>query len=1200
MSDMLSVEEGFQYSVNIAYDLYTNDKLSSFIPTNSSIILIKDVIKSTFSNYSDRARILIGAYGKGKSHIVLTILSLLMKKDLSFFKNLLPVIEEDEELRNLVTEYYSCDTKLLPVIISGSNTSVSQAFLIALQKTLSENNLTEIMPETNYMAAVNVIDRWKEEFPDVYSSFSEMIDRPVEVFKSNLKEYSIETYEQFEKVFPSLSAGSVFNPFLGFDVVELYESVAKSLKSKGYSGIYVIYDEFSKYLETNIRSASVSDTKMLQDFAEKCNRSNQAQLHVMLISHKEISNYIDKLPKQKVDGWRGVSERFKHVHLSNNFSQIYEIIGTVIKKDEDKWEKFKKNNNNSFTGLDNRYRNHLILSDIDSYYVDKCIYDCYPLHPISTFILPRLSEKIAQNERTLFTFLSSKGNSTLVAFLDKYDDRNFKLITPDVIFDYFELLLKKEAYNSDIHKLYILTRAILDKLMDKSLENRIVKTISLIYMVEQYDKLRPVVEELIGIYSFEYSYEEIKTAIDNLIFNEYVLYLKQSNDFLRLKQSSGIDIEKTIDDYVERIRGNESVKDTLNSSGPDNFMYPSRYNNEREMTRFFDFRFINSDEIKEDTDWELKSENVGADGVVYGIIPSEEAEVNDIIKLLCATSENKHKFIFIVPRNKVEIEEKICRYKAVISLKKDAENVPVLFDEYEVMYEDLDEVIREFIRGYTRPEMYSSVYIFNGKKYPLTRRSELSELMSKICDRVYSKTPVVNNEMINKSKISTIAVNSRSKVIAGLLREKLEPGLGLRGSGQEVSIMRSTLVRTNILREDNSVVWINLDTGDENMDFVLETIDSFVKESSTVEKNFGELYSKLTKSEFGIGLRKGIIPIYIAAIFHNYKKDIMVYHGDEECLLDADTLLLIDNKPDEYKLKIINWTEDSKDYIEKLDRLFINNVIDAERGINSYDYLFYAIKRWYMSLPKYSRELPGDKIFRSFIRDIKRSDGGYELLFERFPKDLNPSGAVDEKLIQNIILSKEFFDNRLQLLREHMITNVKNIFSLSQEEKILERSSLKSVLMDWRDTLKNESIERLYSSGSEKILRAINESTNDEYRIIDDLARIVTGLRMEDWDEQTSNAFLSRLKSHKNSIEEYNDSLVEEDTQEIAKGDFDYSVSYVGEDGKIKTKRFDKVEKSGRGKLLMNSITGDIEAMGQSIQISETRQILMDILQSLM
>ena len=63
-------------------------------------------------------------------------------------------------------------------------------------------------------------------------------------------------------------------------------------------------------------------------------------MHLMLISHKEIANYIDRLPKQKVDGWRGVSERFTHIHLNNNFTQTYEIIATVIQKDQRLWNIF--------------------------------------------------------------------------------------------------------------------------------------------------------------------------------------------------------------------------------------------------------------------------------------------------------------------------------------------------------------------------------------------------------------------------------------------------------------------------------------------------------------------------------------------------------------------------------------------------------------------------------------------------------------------------------------------------------------------------------------------------------------------------------------------------------------------------------------------------------------------------------------------
>ena len=83
MADMISVATGFQSSVNIAYDINDEAKLKNYIPTKSALKLLEDILLSTGKESTDRARILIGAYGKGKSHIVLMILSILMKKDIT-------------------------------------------------------------------------------------------------------------------------------------------------------------------------------------------------------------------------------------------------------------------------------------------------------------------------------------------------------------------------------------------------------------------------------------------------------------------------------------------------------------------------------------------------------------------------------------------------------------------------------------------------------------------------------------------------------------------------------------------------------------------------------------------------------------------------------------------------------------------------------------------------------------------------------------------------------------------------------------------------------------------------------------------------------------------------------------------------------------------------------------------------------------
>ena len=721
------------------------------------------------------------------------------------FRSLSEKLTDFPKINQLVHNYYDSNKKIFPIIITGANTSLTQAFILSMQRALSESNLTDIMPETNYQAAVSTIERWSKEFPDTLVEFERLADTKHQNFIKLLKNYDVDSYRLFEELYPLLTSGSTFNPFLGFDVVELYESVAKRLKEKGYSGVYVVYDEFSKYLEANIKTASVSDTKMLQDFAEKCNRSGSLQMHLMLISHKEIANYIDVLPKQKVDGWRGISERFEHVHLNNNFSQTYEIIRTVIRQDKDLWEVFYRKNEGIFTDLYKTYNQHQIFSDTSKEDIKLTIEGSYPLHPVSTFILPRLSERIAQNERTLFTFLSAKGENTLSSILDERIDNKIEFVTPDQIFDYFEPLFKKEVYSDILHEQYVLTKKILERIEENDLETRIIKTISLIYILEQFEKLSPTPAEIVKIFSIKYSKDDVSSAIENLINNECVVYLKRNNGFLKLKETSGINIREKINEVVEKEKNSLRIKDVLNDNNFDSYMYPAKYNDEREMTRFFSFEFIDSKEVDETINWEQKMaslNNDNADGFVLAIIPSEDGEIERVKRILTSNSYKSERCIFVSPKVFESIEDIIYEFNAVTILKDQSVDDKVLFDEYEVIYEDLLDVINKYIGKYTRPENNSSLYIYNSKKQDINRKSDLTGLLSNICNSIFSKTPVINNEVINKNEITGVATNSRNKIITALLRNELDTNLGLNGSGQEVSIMRSTLIMTGHRRSE--------------------------------------------------------------------------------------------------------------------------------------------------------------------------------------------------------------------------------------------------------------------------------------------------------------------------------------------------------------------------------------------------------------
>jgi len=1201
------VEKGFQTSINIAYDLHNKNKVKSFIPTMSSIDVIEDVMLSTSVPDRGRARILIGAYGRGKSHIVLVLMSLLFKKDKALFTTLLKKVkEQNPKLYAFIGDYINSNKKLLPIIISGSSTSITQSFLSALQTALKNENLTNLMPETNFKAAINTIELWENQYQDTYKKFISELNVPISDFIVSLKEYDVAAYEKFNKLYPDLTSGSAFNPFLGFDVVELYEKVVDKLKDEGYDGVYIIYDEFSKYLESSIANTTISDIKLLQDFAEKCDRSGDKQMHLMLISHKDIANYIDKnLPKDKVDGWKGVSGRFRHLNLHNNFSQMYEIISAVIKKDNDFWAGFCKSNKPYFNSLIERFIANGILDKNDEETSLTAVKGCYPLHPISTFILPRLSEKVAQNERTLFTFLSSDNKYTLTAFLENAEG-DFPMLTPDYVYDYFEPLLRKEPYTSDIHKQYETTFKVLQKLDENSLATKIIKTISLIYIVEQYEKLSPIKNMIIDTYRDSVSdVQVIDDVLSELIEKECIVYLKRSNGYLKIKESSGVDIGAEIQNVIEKTRQIVSVKDILNKSSFDSYMYPTAYNDEMEITRYFDFTFIDSSEFFSVDDWGRKIENLSGDGVVYAIIPRSDEEIKQIRKHIKKGNCNHNRIIFVIPARFTDIEKIAYEYNAVTILKEQCQDDPLLSDEYDIYIEDLEEVISRYILCFTRPETGEAEYYWNGEKQPFKRKAQISAKLSEICEETYPNTPIINNESINKDSLPGVAINSRSKLVSGLLENDLNVNLGLSGTSQDVSFMRSTLIQTGILSNEQTQPVLTLTPDDANMANTLRTIQEFFNGANAHEgQNFKDLYDVLTLPEFGFGIKKGVIPIYIAVVLHFFKKYLVIKNNDEEIKITVDLLNSINENPKAYVAVMEDWNEDKSRYIASLAELFADYIILKEKDFNTFTFVVSAMSRWHMSLPKYAKELK--TIYRGmkrkpenipsvqvkFINSFRLSDiNAREFLFVKLSSIFKQNDLAD--IIDDVRSAKATFDQAKRNLIQCLINDVKEIFKSGQADN----ASLTSIIKDFVEKLKPTTLNFLFPNEEHKVLQLMSNIGNDDKMFIERLAKVVTDLRIDDWTEDTVPKFTKELEQIKRAVLDYD--LAASRLENTAVGSHAYKVSFIGKDGKEIIKAFDKMSYSARGKLLYNEIANALDEMGQSITEQEKRQILMEFIEKM-
>lgn len=1270
---MIAASKNFQSSVNIAFDFDNAEKIAGFIPTSEAVKFIDDAILSTRNSgdseksaSSSRAGILIGPYGKGKSYIVLETLSLLYNNpDLKeLFESLAEKIsEKNPGAAENILQYIKSGKRLLPIVINGNSQSLAQSFLYALHLTLKRREFENPMPETHFESAVKMIEKWENEYPETLEKFNKLASVKSETFKRQLLNYNSDFFEEFEKLYPSLTSGSEFNPFSGFDVVEVYEKFCKKLCETGnYDGIFVVYDEFGKYLESSIAQATVKDTKLLQDFAERCDRSGKNQLHLLLICHKEIENYIDILPKQKVDGWKGVSERFRHIHLYNeNYSEVYSLMSAAILKNPAEWKNFCAQNEAQFENLKNVWfgGSSRLFSNLDDDTAQTVLFGCYPLHPVTSYILPRLSEKVAQNERTLFTFLSGNDKNGFSSLIKKTEDEFLSdgkiiLFTPDVLFDYFENQMQNEPYTSEIKKHYFMALSILRQLDKKSLESKIIKSLSLIYCLNQFERLSPDLNFLFELYDDAgYSREEIRGAVKTLSEKGFV-YLNIHNNYIQLKSNSGANIPALISDCVEKRRRSVRIVDILNNFNTEKFIYPTSYNVKNKMTRYFRFVFISENDFMERGDWKDAAENFNSDGCVFAVFnDSESAEKNqddgkNLVEKACKISSETKNLVFIFSKSVEKFSEKLRRFDSVAFLRNGLlssfadTSDSVLFDEYDIIYQDLYEVVKQIVHSYIQPERKLALYVSLGAEKKLYRKSDLTNLVSQICGEIFYRTPVINNEMLNKNCLTGAATKSRAKLMDAMLNFPLN-NLGFSGSGQEVSFMQSALVHTGILEKNSEKKFFNLSpkTGDtkndKNFKNLFRVMNGFLSNAEKTEASFEKLFDLLVKPENGIGLRRGVIPVYIAAAVCERVKNIVLKKRGIEVPVNAQNLAEIAETPSDFTIRIQKWNDEKENYILALEKLFSDFVIDEEKKANGYSYLINAMLRWYRSLPKYTKQMKKvycggsglaeikftaiQKEYSAFLNILRSGGfGANEILFEKLPFVFgNGQSTEDFDFFENVANAKFFFDSVLDNFESKIVEEIKNIFDTNAER------SLKNLIADFCQKLNLQTENHVFENGAHSLLRIYKSAGNDEKKIVMEMSKVLTGLSIDDWNDESVTMFFERLSELNGTLLDFDNRSVDKRNMSAlrqaqyladntenpaaanvdgAAGEYNSAANYeirFAQSGteNAKSKSFKKIECSRRAVLLEEEIWRTIEEMGQSVTDAEKRQVLVSLLEKL-
>ncbi|MBD5500262.1 MAG: hypothetical protein HDR10_03520 [Lachnospiraceae bacterium] len=1186
LSEVIGFDESFKNSINLYLNLNNRDKVLKYIPTKSSVSFLNEYLMAVKNN-KEQASLIIGPYGKGKSHLLLVLLAIVSMERNSvntevideLISKIRTVDDIGEEVADNIVSIWGDKGRFLPVLITNTQGDLNQAFLYGLNDALKREGIAGLIPDTYFSLAIEKIISWEKEYPETYDLFIRAVSEyglSISELKAGLAAFSKKELEVFTCVYPRLTSGSEFNPMVASDPLSLYRSVSEKLVDEfGYSGIYIVFDEFSKYIESQSGTASGANMKLLQDMCELANDSPNAQIFITMVAHKSIKEYGKYISIETINAFTGIEGRIIEKLFVTSSKNNYELIKNAIIKDENR---VKDIPNYAFylgdAKLEAFYQIPAFRSKFDKRDFKKIIFEgCYPLNPVSAYLLLNISEKVAQNERTLFTFISNDEPNSMARYIANHSREALWSISADLIYDYFAGLFKKEIINEHVHNEWLNTEYALSKCVSEE-QKRIVKALA-IFLIVNKDEEMPADENILALAT---GISNVREIVEGLIVSQ-VVYRKGSTNNLVFKTRAGSALKTEIKKQRSLKGDKVNYGKVFENITKKYYIIPRKYNADHAMTRYYRHEYMAVDEFLGITNASVLFETDSfADGKVlslYSIGKIESAKVRKHIKEL-----NCKKLIVVCPKDSFGMLKQALDYEILQEIKNNssftADN-EILKRELPILEEDLSKELEECLYQMYEEDAECKLFYLNGESLSTKKSTEVEAVVNSCCRVNYDKTPLINNEMINRHSISTGQTKKARLNIIQAILEQEDNEQFYNGTNQEATIYRSLFCGTGI----------KTDIPSKEIKEVLLLMKEFIESCSEKKRSLKSLIDMLVSEPYG--MRKGVLPIYLGYLLAQRNEDIVVYFSDMEVQITAEIIVNMCETPEDYALFMSKADLQKEKYIESLNILF--GVQDNRNlSVNRIKNILICMQRWFRSLPPVTRnatdfseyEKADDvKVQLVKIRKLlqKVDFNPYEELFVSLPEIFHTEDDWEETY--NLIdKCKTAFDDYFDWVLQIATAGTCEIFATRKSQELYH------VVREWHENQSVISRSGLHGGRITNLMSAIeNLNVYNDTEVTTKLIKAVTDVYIENWHDASYLEYVQTLQIVKQEVE----SLKDQKTDDKLK------LSFVGKNGKIIEKYYEPVMES-TGTVLRNIIEDTLEEY-DDLSINDRVAILLEMIE---
>lgn len=745
-------------------------------------------------------------------------------------------------------------------------------------------------------------------------------------------------------------------------------------KASNNSCLVIVVDEFGKYLEYAVSNDPSSELYFIQELAEFANGQDQNVLFISAL-HQNFGSYFWDLNASDRNEWEKVRGRILDISFNEPIEQLLFLSGERLTE-----KGYKISDKVKFNSLIKLLQESNLLNNtgiLDKELAEKL----YPMDYLSAFVLAKALTFYGQNERSLFTFLSSHEEIGLDGWnkdsgsgyhLGKVYDYLYKTLSSNLLDK--RLNRHKSQWDSAFLSFDKISLFITDDVELENL-NELLKVILLVNLFgRKFGKFDEMV--LAEYASLTMSIPNAKELL-NTLKKQRIISFSPATNKLKFVTGTTLNIEEALDDAGKNINQDISITERLKRYIILPVVQAKAYQYKYGAPRLFQFRFVDELNFSE-PEGEL-------DGYV-NILFSDQ-KINDQLKRI--SKELTKPQLFVVVNSLSRIKNLILEIDKVMFViendaKEDEEAKRMLEEEMEF----LEIEISNLIESYLFRNSSDTYWVYKGEDLSIRSKTDFNKRLSECCENFYSDSPIFRSELANREHLSTPIMTARKALLSDLLESSHVEDLGYQKDKfpPQKTIYLTLLKETGIHHvEDRSFV-LGQPKAESFQPLWKESL-GFMESAIFSKRNLNEFYENLKSGK--LKLKKGFVEFWVPIFLIIKKEDFALFHNDRGYVpyIDNDVLDLIHKKPSDFSIKSYK--------IEgvKIDLFHQYREITAmDEGVGqgtSFIRIFSAFVRFYRNLPAYT--LQTSKLTekaKGFRNAIQKADDPATALFESIPSAL--------------------------------------------------------------------------------------------------------------------------------------------------------------------------------------------------------------------